>query len=81
MVDDAAVSRTTKPLHIAASVLVIAKHRQIAISVVDARETIQRLAATRSPRPPDKELIEDLVGATGLEMEELAEVTKGWLPW
>jgi hypothetical protein len=73
--------RSKRPLHIATSVLVIARHRRLAVSVSDARDTIQRLASAKWPTSEDKRVIEDLVGATGLPLSELAEVTKEWLPW
>jgi hypothetical protein len=77
----AAAPGATRPLHIATSVSIIAKHHHKAISVVDARDAIRRLATTRWPTRAERQLIEDLVSATGLELSELAEVTKEWLPW
>jgi hypothetical protein len=77
----AAAPHTKRPLHIATSVLIIAKHRHTAVSVSDARDAIQRLAAATWPTTEDKRVIEDLAGATGLPLSELAEVTKEWLPW
>jgi hypothetical protein len=76
-----AVPRRSHPLHIAATILIIAKHRRAGISVIEARKAIQELAAVRSRRLSDSELVDDLVSATGLELDELAEVTKEWLPW
>jgi hypothetical protein len=74
-------SGTRKPLHIATSVSIIAKHHRSAASVADARAAIQQLAAARWPTRAERQLIDDLVSATGLELSELAEVTKEWLPW
>ena len=73
--------RAAKPLHIAVSVASIARHRRAAISVLDAREVIRRLAATPWPTRAERELSDDLVSATGLQLDELAELTKEWLPW
>jgi hypothetical protein len=49
--------------------------------VLDAREVIRRLAATPWPTRAERELSDDLVSATGLQLDELAELTKEWLPW
>jgi hypothetical protein len=76
-----AASGTAKPLHIATCVSIIANHHHSAISVVEAREVIQRLAMARWPARAERQLIDDLVGSTGLELSKLAEVTKEWLPW
>lgn len=73
--------RAPRPLHIATSVAILANHRRGAISVVDARDEIQHLAMIRFPTRAERQLIDDLVSATGLELIELAEVTKEWLPW
>jgi hypothetical protein len=77
----AAASGTLRPLHIATSVSIIAQHRRRAVSVADAREAIQQLAAAKWPTRAERQLIDELVSATGLELSELAEVTKEWLPW
>src|SRR3974390_2860418 len=69
-----AAPRSPKPLHIATSVSIIAGHRHSAVSVVDAREAIQHLATTRWPTRSERQLIEDLVRATGLALNALAEL-------
>ena len=77
----AAAPGATRPLHIATSVSIIAKHHRSAASVADARAAIQQLAAAKWPTRAERQLIDELVSATGLELSELAEVTKEWLPW
>jgi hypothetical protein len=68
-----------KPLHIAVSLRIVAKHRHIPkISLVQAREAIQRVAV--APTQADRLMIEDLERTTLMSISELAAITIKWLP-
>lgn len=67
-----------RPLHIATP-RVVSKHMHVRkISIMAARDAIQRAARlqTESERP----MVADLEEVTGLSIAELAGLTKKWLP-
>jgi len=70
-----------KPLHIAASLRVIARHKHVpGISLQAAREIIQGAAAAPSLSREEQSMVDDLERTTGVPLAELAELTKRWLP-
>ena len=69
------------PLHIAISIKIVAKHRNIAgISVAAARDEIQRLATNtaNNDTADDVLLREHLERSTGLSIKSLARLTDLW---
>jgi hypothetical protein len=67
-----------KPLHIAASLRVVSKHTHVRkISIMAARDAIQRAAKVPVMHGP---MIAELEEVTGMPIAELAELTKKWLP-
>jgi len=70
-----------EPLHIALSIKIVAKHRNIAgISVSTARDEIKRLAASAAndDTVEDVRLREHLERSSGLSIKELATLTDRW---
>ena len=64
-----------KPLHIATSLKIVAKHMHVAKpSIMVVRDRIQRLAGSRVTRE-DQLLAEELEEATGMPIADLAKLT------
>lgn len=67
------------PLHIAASIKIVAQHRNIPGMTVDAaRDEIKRLAAGSGETPEDIRLRVRLERSTGMKIKDLAELTEQW---
>jgi hypothetical protein len=70
---------TSSPLHFAASLRVVAKHRQIAkISIIQARKAVDV-----KPLEQDQLMVEELECVTGMRIAgiaSLAALTIEWLP-
>ena len=68
------------PLHIAASIKIVAQHRNIAGMTVDTtRDEIKRLAAGSGETPPeDIRLRVHLERSTGMKIKDLAKLTEQW---
>jgi len=70
-----------KPLHIAASLRVIGRHKRTAgISLQAARDVIQGAAAAPSLSHDDRLMVEELERVTGESIAELARLANQWLP-
>jgi hypothetical protein len=70
-----------RPLHIAASLRVIARHKPAAvISLQAARDIIQGAAAAPSLSHDDRLMVEELERVTGESIAELADLANQWLP-
>jgi hypothetical protein len=68
-----------KPLHITASLRIVAKHKHMPGIPIDlAHDIIQTLAKAKTRTRDDERLIEDLEARTSLSIAELAKLTKEW---
>ena len=68
-----------RPLHIAASIKIVAQHRNIPGMTIDtARDEIKRLAAGSGETPEDIRLRVHLERSTGMKIKDLAELTEQW---
>jgi hypothetical protein len=67
------------PLHIAASIKIVAQHRNIPGMTVDTtRDEIQRLATGSGETPEDIRLRVHLERSTGMKIKDLAKLTEQW---
>jgi hypothetical protein len=71
-----------KPLHIAASLKIVAKHKHMpGIPLEQARDVIRGLVMPGGRVTQDDErLVEDLERVTGMPIAELARLTVEWVP-
>lgn len=67
------------PLHIAASIKIVAQHRNIPGMTVDTtRDEIKRLATGSGETPEDIRLRVHLERSTGMKIKDLAKLTEQW---
>ena len=70
-----------EPLHLFTSLRTVREHRHVRdIGIAATRDAICRLAAAPPSTHEDQRLAENLEQATKLPIDELAKVTKRWLP-
>lgn len=70
---------TVKPLHIAASLRVVAKHKHMPrIPIETAREAIQRAAAAAARTHEEQRMVDELERVTGMPVADLAKLTEQW---
>ena len=66
-------------LHIATSLRIVAKHKHMpGITIVQARDIVQRLAAAEAYPRDESRLVMELQQRTGLSIADLAKLTKQW---
>jgi hypothetical protein len=69
-----------KALHIATSLRIVAKDKHMPkIPLDQARDIIQRLAATKNWGARGSATVDDLEARTGVPISELAKLTTEWL--
>ena len=69
----------SRPLHIAASLRVVAKHLHMPkLSIATARAAVER--AAKPTTNEERAMVEELERVTGLSIAELVERSKAWLP-